>query len=85
MSELINYIVKYASQNRMPAYLVGNDRYRDSERVSQKQLEKIRQLLSEEGQQRLKDLLSELELMQDEALEAMCLAGISIGLELSRL
>ena len=85
MNSLIRHIVEYAEQNRMPAYLAGNEQYRESERASQKQLEKIRQMLPEEGQQRLEDLLSERKLMHSTELEAMCLAGISIGQELSRL
>ena len=85
MNELINLLAKYAEQYRMPTYLIENERYWDSERVSKKQIETIRQMLPEEGQERLQNLLSELELIQDEKLEAMCLAGISIGQALSRL
>ena len=85
MKRLINAITNYVKYVRMPAYLLKDETYEESEAMAQKQIEILRQQLPESEKRRFETLLSEMSTVHDAELEAMCLAGISIGQELSRL
>ena len=85
MNEIIYAMVEYAERSRVPAYLAKNNRCQESQRASEQQTKLLRQMLPDEGRQKLEDLLGELQLIQEAKQEAMFVAGFSMGQEFSRL
>ena len=85
MNQIIEAITNYAKYIRMPAYLLKDEAYEASETMAQKQIEILKHQLPETEKQRFENILAEMSLMHKAEIEAMCLAGISIGQELSRL
>lgn len=84
MTKIMRVIYDHAYKTRMPAYLLKDDAYKQSEKASQKQIEWLKQQLSEKERQRLEDLLAEITLVHAVELEAAFQAGFALGQELSR-
>ena len=84
MNNLIKILYEYAEKNRAPAFLVGGE-YEEVSGIVDRQEKRIAALLPPGGAQVWSDFQGDSELLQAMELEAMFRAGLSIGLELSRL
>ena len=84
MTSIFETLYTYAAENRIPAYLVGSD-YQACECVIQNTEEKLRRVLSEEGQELLEKYIAAAIDSSSIQMEAAFQVGLSLGLELSRL
>lgn len=85
MPELLQILYNYARNHRMLLTLEQETQYMDSSVVSEKEYRKLQQLLSEESRAHLENYNGERVLQHSIELESIFRAGLSIGLELSRL
>ncbi|MDE7221430.1 MAG: hypothetical protein K2O45_17755 [Oscillospiraceae bacterium] len=85
MNELVRILYDHAYEHRMPYYLDDESQYRESSIMIDRQYKDLQKMLTADGQQRLEDYAGEKSVLHDLELEAIFRAGISIGLELSRL
>lgn len=85
MDELIYAMFEYAERSRMPLYLAKGGRNKKSDGALEIEARNLRETLSDDGKERLDELLLDLFQAQDARLEAMFLAGFSLGQEFSRL
>ena len=81
MDELIYAMFEYAERSRMPLYLAKGGRNKKSDGALEIEASNLRETLSDDGKELLLDLFQ----AQDARLEAMFLAGFSLGQEFSRL
>ena len=81
MDELIYAMFEYAERSRMPLYLAKGGRNKKSDGALEIEARNLRETLSDDGKELLLDLFQ----AQDARLEAMFLAGFSLGQEFSRL
>ena len=84
MTSTLETLYTYASENRIPAYLVESG-YRTCACVVQNTEEKLRRLLSTEGQELLEKYIAAAVENSSIQMEAAFQAGLSLGIELSRL
>ena len=85
MDELIYAMYEYAERSRMPLYLAKGGRNKKSDAALEIEASNLRETLSGDGKEQLDELLLDLFQAQDARLEAMFLAGFSLGQEFSRL
>lgn len=85
MTDLLQALYTYAHENRMAYPSEDRMQMMESNRVSARTKQLLMEHLSEEDRELLENYIGEEELMQLLDLEAVFRAGLSIGLELSRL
>lgn len=85
MDMLLKTLYEYAYRHRMLFYLEDETQFHECEIMSERNRKELRRLLSEEGRAYLENYDGEQRLQRSLELEAMFRAGLSLGLELSRL
>lgn len=85
MTELLQALYTYACENRMTYAPEDRAQLRESSRVLDRIKQRLTEHLSEKDQKLFENYIGEEKLLQDLELEAMFQAGLSMGLELSRL
>lgn len=85
MDTLLRTLYDYAFEHRMARCLEEEPSYHECGATTERQLRELRGLLDTEGARRLEDYVDDMELLHTLKLEAMFQAGLSVGLELSRL
>ena len=85
MTTLLQALYTYTYENRMQYAQEDKLRYNESSRIAEQAKKELREMLSEEGQKRLEEYVEEEGTKQSLELKTMFRAGLSIGLELSRI
>ena len=85
MTDLLQLLCGYARDRRLPAYLAEIPQYQEIKSMARQNCDALRRLLSEEGRLRLENCAGEEEFLRGLELDAMFRAGLTMGLELSRL
>ena len=85
MATLFQALYTYTYENRMQYTQEDKLQYSKSSRIAEQAKKELREMLSEEGRQRLEAYLEEEGTKQFLELKTMFRAGLSIGLELSRI
>ncbi len=83
MTKMLQALYQHARENCAPAFLVGGE-YEDLGRALDRQEKEITALLLSDNVQVWNDFQRDCELLRSLELEAMFQAGLSVGLELSR-
>lgn len=81
---LLDTLHSYAREHEVEAILIQNDKYRESEKCTRRQEERLRALLDEAAVNVFNDFLEELRVLQFEEEEAHFQAGFRMALELTR-
>lgn len=84
MSDLLQVLLEHAERTSLPDLLYAHG-YWTAARLSESRWEQFRETLSAEQNDRLETLLEQDAEFQTKELEATFHAGVSLGLELSRL
>ena len=84
MTEPIQTLYEYARKTRIPTFLTGGE-YESASEIVTRQEERLAVLLPADGKQVWEDFQGDSDLLQSMELEAAFQAGLSLGLELSRL
>lgn len=84
MTHLEQILLEYAQENLVPAYLVGTSYQCSADAIEQCEIT-LRQMLPENGRQRLEEYLTERLLLESMEQEAHFRAGLRIGMLISRL
>ena len=85
MNSLLETLYLYACENRSMDSREGRLQRLASSRITEQARKDIMDMLPEEGQRRFSDYISKEHTLQELELENIFRAGLSIGLELSRL
>ncbi len=85
MTTLFQALYTYTYENRMQYTREDKLQYSQSSRIAERMEKEPREMLSEEGLQRLDEYLEEEGAIQSLELKTMFRAGLSIALELSRI
>ena len=83
MTTLLQTLCEHAQKTRAPALLTGGE-YEELCGLLDRQRERVAALLRPDGLQAWEDFQRDAQLLQSMDLEAMFQAGLSVGLELSR-
>ena len=85
-SPLVDWLYSYALNNRLDGHFTdGEEEYLSCLRYSELHLERLTALLDEHARAELDDYVRERDIVDSYHREALFFAGLSIGLQLSRL
>ena len=85
MDTLLQALFLYACENKVEYSQENKLQCHTSDRMAEEAQQAVMEMLPEQGQQRFKDYISAEAALQTLELESIFRAGLSIGLELSRL
>ena len=85
MTELTRILYDYATRYKLCGSMEDCEQYKESTEIMERSMKKLREKLNDEEKQLLENYIDEQTLIQALDMESSFRAGLSIGLELSRM